>query len=110
MATKLRSTQLGETLLSKRIALPVFASDAMSSVAYAPDEIFLALTLAGLSLYAYSWKVGLVVALVMLAVVTSYRQNVRAYKAAVATTRSRRSTLAGPLVLPSPARGSSTTC
>ncbi len=76
----LRSGQLGETLLPKRIALPVFASDAMSSVAYAPDEIFLTLTLAGLSLYAYSWKVGLVVALVMLTVVTSYRQNVKAYQ------------------------------
>ena len=36
----LRSDQLGETLLPKRIALPVFASDALSSVAYAPDEIF----------------------------------------------------------------------
>ncbi len=77
---KLRSEQLGETLLSKRIALPVFASDALSSVAYAPDEIFLTLTLAGLSLYALSWKIGLVVAVVMLAVVTSYRQNVQAYQ------------------------------
>lgn len=80
LGRKLRSTQLGETLLPKRIALPVFASDAMSSVAYAPDEIFLTLALAGLSLYAYSWKIGLVVALVMLAVVTSYRQNVQAYQ------------------------------
>jgi len=80
LGRKLRSTQLGETLLPKRVALPVFASDAMSSVAYAPDEIFLTLTLAGLSLYAYSWKIGLVVALVMLTVVTSYRQNVQAYQ------------------------------
>ena len=80
LGRKLRSTQLGETLLPKRVALPVFASDAMSSVAYAPDEIFLTLTLAGLSLYAYSWKVGLAVAVVMLAVVTSYRQNVKAYQ------------------------------
>ena len=46
---KLRSTQLGETLLPKRIALPVFASDALSSVAYAPDEIFLTLSLGGLT-------------------------------------------------------------
>ena len=42
---KLRSAQLGETLLPKRIALPVFASDALSSVAYAPDEILLTLSL-----------------------------------------------------------------
>ncbi len=56
---RLRSTQLGETLLPKRIALPVFASDALSSVAYAPDEILLTLSLAGLVAYSYSWKVAI---------------------------------------------------
>ena len=76
---RLRSTQLGETLLPKRIALPVFASDALSSVAYAPDEILLTLSLAGLAAYGYSWKIALVVAAVMLVVVASYRQNVHAY-------------------------------
>ncbi|NEA32836.1 APC family permease [Streptomyces sp. SID13031] len=76
---KLRSTQLGETLLPKKIALPVFASDALSSVAYAPDEIFLTLSLAGLAAYSFSWKIGLLVAFVMLIVVASYRQNVHAY-------------------------------
>ena len=76
---KLRSTQLGETLLPKRIALPVFASDALSSVAYAPDEILLTLSLAGLTAYAYSWKIAILVAVVMLVVVASYRQNVHAY-------------------------------
>ena len=75
----LHSDKLGETLLSKKIALPVFASDALSSVAYAPDEVFLTLSIAGLAAYSYSWKVGLVVVLVMLTVVASYRQNVHAY-------------------------------
>ncbi len=75
----LRNDQLGETLLPKRIALPVFASDALSSVAYAPDEVFLTLSIAGLSAYAFSWQIGLVVAIVMLTVVASYRQNVHAY-------------------------------
>ncbi len=79
LGRKLRSTQLGETLLPKRIALPVFASDALSSVAYAPDEVFIMLSLAGVSAYAWSWKIALLVALVMAAVVASYRQNVRAY-------------------------------
>src|SRR5215213_8970289 len=79
LGRKLRSTQLGETLLPKRIALPVFASDALSSVAYAPDEILLTLSLAGLTAYAYSWKIALLVAVVMLVVVASYRQNVHAY-------------------------------
>ena len=79
LGRKLRSTQLGQTLLSKRIALPVFASDALSSVAYAPDEIFIMLSLAGVSAYAWSWKIGILVALVMLTVVASYRQTVHAY-------------------------------
>ncbi|MFC9692897.1 APC family permease [Kribbella sp. NPDC056951] len=79
LGRKLRSTQLGETLLPKRLALPVFASDALSSVAYAPDEIFLTLSLAGLAAYSFSWKIGLLVAFVMLVVVASYRQNVHAY-------------------------------
>jgi amino acid transporter len=79
LGRKLRSTQLSETLLPKRIALPVFASDALSSVAYAPDEIFLTLSLAGLVAYSYSWKIAILVAIVMLVVVASYRQNVHAY-------------------------------
>jgi amino acid transporter len=76
---KLRSEQLGETLLPKRLALPIFASDALSSVAYAPDEILLTLSLGGLAAYSVNWKIGLVVALVLLTVVASYRQNVHAY-------------------------------
>ncbi len=74
-----RSDRIAHTLLPKRIALPVFASDAMSSVAYAPEEIFLTLSIAGLSAYAFSPWVGLAVVVVLLTVVTSYRQNVHAY-------------------------------
>ena len=79
LGRKLRSAQLGETLLPKRIALPVFASDALSSVAYAPDEILLTLSIAGMSAYAWSWKIAICVAVVMLTVIASYRQNVHAY-------------------------------
>jgi amino acid transporter len=79
LGRKLRSSQLGETLLPKRIALPVFASDALSSVAYAPDEVFIMLSLAGASAYIWSWKIGIAVALVLAAVVMSYRQTVHAY-------------------------------
>jgi amino acid transporter len=79
LGRKLRSAQLGETLLPKRIALPVFASDALSSVAYAPDEILLTLSIAGTAYYAYSWKIAIAVAIVMMAVIASYRQNVHAY-------------------------------
>ncbi|SDO86831.1 Amino acid transporter [Pedococcus dokdonensis] len=76
----MRSDRLTETLLPKRLALPVFASDPLSSVAYAPDEIFLTLGLAGGTLaLTQSWKIALVVVLVMVVVVASYRQNVHAY-------------------------------
>src|SRR5687768_9194405 len=79
LGRKLRSAQLGETLLPKRIALPVFASDALSSVAYAPDEVFIMLAIAGASQYIWSWKIALAVAIVMAAVIASYRQTVHAY-------------------------------
>jgi len=76
----MRSDRLGETLLPKRLALPIFASDALSSVAYAPDEIMLMLGLAGGAFVTtHSWQIALGVVFVMLVVVASYRQNVRAY-------------------------------
>lgn len=74
-----RSDRLSHTLLPKRIALPVFASDALSSVAYAPEEVFLMLSVAGLTAYALTPWIGVAVAAVMLVVVASYRQNVHAY-------------------------------
>jgi amino acid transporter len=74
-----RSDRLSHTLLPKRIALPVFASDALSSVAYAPEEIFLVLSVAGLAAYSMAPWIGLAVAVVMLIVIASYRQNVHAY-------------------------------
>ena len=104
-----RSDTLSHTLLSKRLALPVFASDAMSSVAYAPQEIFLTLSVSGLAAYAYAPWIGVVVALVMLVVVTSYRQNVHAYPPGEGITRSPRSTSASRPASPWPVRCSSTT-
>ena len=74
-----RSDKLHSTLLPKRIALPVFASDALSSVSYATQEILLVLSLGGLAFFAYSPWVALGVVAVMLVVVASYRQNVQAY-------------------------------
>lgn len=76
---RLTNAQMGETLLPKRLALPVFASDALSSVAYAPDEILITLSLAGMAGFMFSWQIGLAVAVVIAVVVTSYRQTVHAY-------------------------------
>ncbi|MFC9327613.1 APC family permease [Kitasatospora sp. NPDC057015] len=75
----MRSEELGETLLPKRLALPIFASDPLSSVAYATQEILLVLTVGGTAfLYLTPWIAACVVAL-MVVVVASYRQVVYAY-------------------------------
>lgn len=74
-----RNEDLGDTLLQKRIALPVFSSDALSSVAYATEAILKVLTLGALSyLYLTPW-IGLAVMVLMTIVVVSYRQVVHAY-------------------------------
>lgn len=75
----LRSEHLGHTLLPKRIALPVFASDALSSNAYATQEILIVLTLGGVSLLAYGPWIAIAVVVLYFTVIASYRQNVRAY-------------------------------
>ena len=75
----LRSDRIGETLLPKRIALPIFASDALSSNAYATQEILIVLALGGFSLYSFGPLVAAAVALLYFVVVASYRQNVHAY-------------------------------
>ena len=75
----IRSKAAARQLLPKRLALPIYASDALSSVAYAPDEILLTLALAGsLALIKSVW-VGVVVACVLAVVVLSYRHTVHAY-------------------------------
>src|SRR5690606_12789413 len=74
-----RSDRLSHTLLPKRIALPVFASDALSSVAYAPEEIFVVLSVAGVAAYAMTPWIGLAIATVMALVIASYRHTVQAY-------------------------------
>ncbi|MGW2007048.1 APC family permease [Streptomyces nigrescens] len=74
-----RRDKLGETLLRKRIALPVFASDPLSSVAYATEEMLLKLSVAGTAFLSLTpWLAALVV-LLLCTVVASYRQVVHAY-------------------------------
>jgi amino acid transporter len=75
----LRSEWLGETLLPKKLALPVFCSDPLSSNAYATEEILLMLSLGGLALlHLTPWIAAVVVALLVV-VVLSYRQTCYAY-------------------------------
>jgi amino acid transporter len=74
-----QSDRLGHTLLPKKIALPVFASDALSSVAYATEQILIVLSAGGIALISHTPWIALAVGLLMLVVVASYRQNVHAY-------------------------------
>jgi amino acid transporter len=73
------SQRLEHTLLPKVLALPVFASDALSSVAYATGEILVALALVTSKPNPYVMPIALAIALLMVIVVSSYRQTVRAY-------------------------------
>ncbi|MEO6115382.1 MAG: APC family permease, partial [Pseudolysinimonas sp.] len=75
----LPSDKLEGQLLPKHLALPIFASDPLSSVAYAPQELLLILLIGGLSFLAFTpWVAGAVV-LLLIVVVTSYRLLIKAY-------------------------------
>lgn len=75
----LTSSKLDEQLLPKKMALPIFASDALSSVAYAPQELLMILLIGGTAFLAFSpWVAGAVV-LLLVVVVLSYRQLIKAY-------------------------------
>jgi amino acid transporter len=73
------SGELEHTLLPKTIALPVFASDPLSSNAYATQEILIVLGAVGVGALANVVPISIAVALLLATVVTSYRQTVRAY-------------------------------
>lgn len=73
---------LEHTLLPKVLALPVFSSDPMSSVAYATEQALLVLVGASISARTLVMPIAIVIALLMAMVVASYRQTVRAYPTA----------------------------
>lgn len=75
----LPSEKLEGQLLPKHLALPIFASDPLSSVAYAPQELLMILTLGGLSFLAFAPWVAAAVVVLLIVVVASYRQLIKAY-------------------------------
>jgi amino acid transporter len=75
----MRSARLGETLLPTWLALPVFCSDPISSVAYATEQIVLVLAAGGLAALMLTPWVGLAVVVLLVVVVASYRQTCFAY-------------------------------
>ncbi|MFE2167437.1 APC family permease [Streptomyces sp. NPDC059447] len=75
----LDTARLGETLLPKRLALPIFCSDPLSSVAYATEEILLILALGGIALLHLAWYAAAAIVFLLVVVVASYRQTCHAY-------------------------------
>ena len=78
---RLETEELSNEVVSKRVGLAVFASDALSSTAYATEEILIILALAGLgsSTLGYSIPISIAIALLLVIVTVSYRQTIYAY-------------------------------
>ena len=74
------SAEMGETLLSKTLALPVFASDPLSSVAYATESGMVVLVAASAAAASKILPISAVIAALLAIVVISYRQTVQAYQ------------------------------
>jgi amino acid transporter len=79
LGSPLPTAQSRHERLAKTTALAVFASDALSSVAYATEEILLVLVLAGSAALSYSLPISIAIAVLIAIVVSSYRQTIRAY-------------------------------
>src|SRR6266480_4873279 len=79
LGSPLPTAQSRHERLAKSTALAVFASDALSSVAYATEEILLVLVLAGTVALSYSLPIAIAIAILIAIVVSSYRQTIRAY-------------------------------
>ncbi len=75
----LKTTQAAHERLSNPIALAVFSSDPLSSVAYATEEILLVLVLAGTAALHYSIGISLVIVGLVAILTASYRQTIYAY-------------------------------
>ena len=75
----LKSTELGEQKLNKTKALAILSSDALSSVAYGPEQILIALAGVGAIAYWYSIPIAIGVLVLLTALILSYRQIIFAY-------------------------------
>ncbi len=79
IGSSMSNARLLEERLSKKVALAIFSSDALSSTAYATQEILLILVLAGGGALRFSLPIALAITALLAIVVASYRQTVRAY-------------------------------
>jgi amino acid transporter len=79
LGSPLATERAKEERLGIPIALAVFSSDALSSVAYATEEILLMLSLAGAATLGYSLPISTLIVLLLALVIFSYRQTIYAY-------------------------------
>ena len=79
MGPPLPTTQLHEKKLNKIRALAAFSPDALSSIAYANQEIYLGLLIAGSAGLVMAWPIGLAIVLVLAIAAISYYQTIHAY-------------------------------
>lgn len=79
LGRQVASSRFEHTLLPRFLALPVFSSDALSSVAYATEEILHVIVPVSLAAATLAFPISIAIAALMVIVVVSYRQTVRAY-------------------------------
>ena len=79
LGSPLATAQAKHERLGKISALAIFASDMMSSVAYATEEILLVLILGGTVALQYSFPIGISIGLLAAMVASSYWQTIHAY-------------------------------
>jgi amino acid transporter len=75
----IKTAQAAHERLSKRLALAIFSSNSISSVAYATEEILLVLILAGTAALAWSIPVSLAILFLVIVLTISYRQIIYEY-------------------------------
>lgn len=79
VGSPLPTHQLAGERLNKMRALATFSPDALSSIAYANQEIYLGLLAAGAAGLVYSWRIGVAIALLLVIVAVSYAQTIHTY-------------------------------
>lgn len=79
LGKQLSTENLEGQLLPKTIALPIFSSDPLSSVAYGPQELLMILTLGGVSFLAFAPGIAAIVVLLLSVIILSYRKVIKAY-------------------------------
>jgi amino acid transporter len=79
VGSPLATAQARHERLGKATGLAVFASDNLSSVAYATEEILRVLVLAGAAALTYAVPIGVAIGVVIAVVISSYRQTIAAY-------------------------------